>query len=78
MLDDVISILEPIPGDVVEPTLNLAIEIAREGREGRRIGTLFTLGSPEAVLQNSLPLILELPGNKHKRKERDFDPTTRN
>ena len=27
-----------------EPTLELAVEIAREGREGRRIGTLFTFG----------------------------------
>src|SRR6185312_4737262 len=26
--------------------LDLAIEIAREGREGRRIGTLFTLATP--------------------------------
>lgn len=59
MLDHVISILEPVPGDVVERTLNLAIEIAREGKEGRRIVTLFTLGSPEAVLQNSRPLILD-------------------
>jgi len=30
--------------DVLEATLELAIEIAREGREGRRVGTLFTLG----------------------------------
>jgi hypothetical protein len=44
---------------VLEPTVELALEIAREGREGRRIGTLFTLGNAEAVLAASRPLILD-------------------
>lgn len=44
---------------VLEPTLELALEIAREGREGRRIGTLFTLGRAEAVLAASRPMILD-------------------
>jgi diadenylate cyclase len=38
---------------------DLAIEIAREGREGRKIGTLFTVGSEESVLQHSRSLILD-------------------
>src|SRR5437867_4204745 len=59
MIDQVISLLQPLPADVVQPTLDLAIEIAREGIEGRRIGTLFTLGSPDAVLRNSRSLILD-------------------
>ncbi len=33
----------------LEPTLELAVEIAREGRKGRRIGTLFTFGDADAV-----------------------------
>jgi DNA integrity scanning protein DisA with diadenylate cyclase activity len=45
--------------DVFEPLIELAVEIAREGREGRRIGTLFTLGDEEAVLARSRPLILD-------------------
>jgi hypothetical protein len=44
---------------VLEALLELAIEIAREGREGRRIGTLFTLGRADAVLALSRPLILD-------------------
>lgn len=44
---------------VLEPTVELALEIAREGREGRRIGTLFTLGKADAVLEASRPLILD-------------------
>jgi diadenylate cyclase len=37
----------------------LLSEIAREGREGRRIGTLFTLGDADAVLARSRSLILD-------------------
>lgn len=44
---------------VLEQTVELALEIAREDREGRRIGTLFTLGDAEAVLAASRPLILD-------------------
>ncbi len=45
--------------EVLESLVELAVEIAREGREGRRIGTLFTLGDEEAVLAKSRPLILD-------------------
>ena len=43
----------------LEPVIELAVEIAREGREGRRIGTLFTFGDAEVVLERSRPLILD-------------------
>jgi DNA integrity scanning protein DisA with diadenylate cyclase activity len=45
--------------EILEPTIELAIEIAREGREGHRIGTLFTLGDADQVLAHSRPLILD-------------------
>jgi hypothetical protein len=44
---------------VLQSTVELALEIAREGREGRRIGTLFTVGQAEAVLAASRALILD-------------------
>jgi diadenylate cyclase len=44
---------------VLNALLELAIEIAREGREGRRVGTLFTIGHADAVLAHSRPLILD-------------------
>ena len=55
---------------VLESALELALEIAREGREGRRIGTLFTVGKTEAVLAASRALILDplaghAPGRTH-------------
>jgi len=44
---------------ILEPIIQLAVEIAREGREGRRVGTLFTVGDAGAVLQHSRSLILD-------------------
>lgn len=53
----------------LEPTIQLAVEIAREGREGRRIGTLFAFGDADAVLAQSRPLILDpLAGHSDKAK----------
>jgi diadenylate cyclase len=56
-------------GEVLEPLLELAVEIAREGREGRRIGTLFTIGDAEAVMAWSRPLILN-PMEGHPESSR--------
>src|SRR5437764_8156749 len=45
--------------EVLEALIELTVEIAREGREGRRVGTLFTLGDEEVVLARSRCLILD-------------------
>jgi DNA integrity scanning protein DisA with diadenylate cyclase activity len=45
--------------EVFESTFALALELAHEAREGRRVGALFTLGSANAVLACSRPLILD-------------------
>jgi DNA integrity scanning protein DisA with diadenylate cyclase activity len=57
--------------------LELAIEIAREGREGRKIGTMFTVGDEQRVLEHSRPLILDpLLGHPDSSKRLD-DPDMR-
>jgi diadenylate cyclase len=62
---------------IFEAVLELAIEIAREGREGRRIGTLLTIGQSEAVLAASRPLILD-PLARHPQELRHItDPSLR-
>ena len=45
--------------ETVEEVLQLAVELAREGREGRKIGTLFVVGDVEDVLARSRPLMLD-------------------
>jgi diadenylate cyclase len=44
---------------VLEETVSLAVEIAREGREGRKIGALFVVGDSGEVIKRSKPLILD-------------------
>jgi diadenylate cyclase len=43
----------------LEEVLQLAVEVAREGREGRKIGTLFVVGDVDGVLERSRPLLLD-------------------
>jgi DNA integrity scanning protein DisA with diadenylate cyclase activity len=43
----------------LEQVVELAVEVAREGREGRKIGTLFTVGGAEGVLERSHALLLD-------------------
>ncbi len=65
------------PRPVVQSALELAVEIAREGREGRRIGTVLTLGDHEAVLVRSRCLILDpLAGHPEHHRHLD-DPDLR-
>ena len=59
IFNSICSRVERCRREVLDAVLELAVEIAREGREGRRIGTLFTLGHADAVLSHSRPLILD-------------------
>ena len=43
----------------LEEVLQLAVELAREGREGRKIGTLFVVGDVEQTLTRSRALLLD-------------------
>lgn len=62
---------------VLKQSVTLAVEIAREGREGRKIGTLFVVGDSEAVLKTSRPLILDpLAGHPDEAKHIN-DPNVR-
>src|SRR5437870_13847910 len=59
MFESILCEITEYDPDVLEPLIGLAVEIAREGREGKRVGTLFTLGDENAVLAKSRPLILD-------------------
>lgn len=63
--------------EVLTQTIALAVEIAREGREGRKIGTLFVVGDSGEVMRRSKSLILDpLQGHPEELK-RIGDPNVR-
>ncbi|MBZ5675058.1 MAG: diadenylate cyclase [Acidobacteriia bacterium] len=77
MFESILCQVTDYDSEVLESLIELAVEIAREGREGRRIGTLFTLGDEEAVLSKSRSLILN-PLEGHPENLRDIrDPNLR-
>jgi len=43
---------------VIDTVFHIALEISREGREGRQVGTAFLIGDVDAVLKHSRQLIL--------------------
>jgi diadenylate cyclase len=56
---------------VLKAVLNLAIDIGREGREGKKIGTAFIVGDIEKVMSMSHQIVLN-PYEGHKKKDRDI------
>lgn len=55
--------------ETLEKVLRLAMEIAREGREGRKIGTIFVISDSEETLKHSNPMILDpLYGHPPEKK----------
>ncbi len=67
--DDLCRLKADIDRQVLEAVVVLAVEIAREGREGRKIGTLFIVGDSPAVLRRSRSLILDpLQGHPYDAK----------
>ena len=53
IFQDVISTKRGVNLQTLKQVITLAIEIAREGREGRKIGTMFVVSDSEAVLNRS-------------------------
>src|SRR5918997_4235077 len=77
VFEDICTKRREVNSRVLEQTVALAVEIAREGREGRKIGTLFVVRDTEEVLKRSRPLILDpLHGRPDEHKKLD-DPNVR-
>lgn len=55
--------------EVFEAAINIALEIAQEGREGKPVGMAFVMGDSENVMKNSRQLILN-PFAGHPQEER--------
>jgi len=61
-----------VPLDTLKIVLDLAVEIGREGREGKPVGTLFVVGDSRKVLACSRPTGFD-PVKGYGRKERNLD-----
>ncbi|MDO5581938.1 MAG: DNA integrity scanning protein DisA nucleotide-binding domain protein [Planctomycetia bacterium] len=66
-----------VPLKTLKMVVDLALEIGREGREGKAVGTLFVVGDTKNVLRESKPAGFD-PVRGYKCKERClFDPRVR-
>lgn len=66
-----------VPLDTLKVVVDLAVEIGREGREGKAVGTMFVVGDTRKVLAHSKPAGFD-PVRGYNRKERTlFDARVR-
>jgi DNA integrity scanning protein DisA with diadenylate cyclase activity len=67
--------------DTLEKVITLAVEIAREGREGKKIGAMFVVSDTDAVLGMSRCLILDPialhPESKRRLVDSDLRETVK-
>ncbi|HLC19239.1 MAG TPA: diadenylate cyclase [Thermodesulfobacteriota bacterium] len=52
------DLLKRVRPEVLETVLNIALELASEGREGKAVGSTFVIGDNEKVMKLSRPLIM--------------------
>ncbi len=60
-----------VPLETLKTVVDLAVEIGREGREGKPVGTIFVVGDTRNVLRSSEPLGFD-PVKGYNRKERQI------
>ena len=65
----VTEIAQNVPSEVFESILNLAVELASQGREGKPVGATFVLGDHEKVMQFSRQTIFN-PFHGYPEEER--------
>ena len=77
LLKRVLDQIQNVNKRTLQEVIWLAIEIAREGREGRKVGTLFVVSDSENILKHSRPLILDPLFGHPDEKKRIDDPSLR-
>jgi DNA integrity scanning protein DisA with diadenylate cyclase activity len=68
---DLRQIETSVPLETLKTVVDLAVEIGREGREGKPVGTMFVVGDTRKVLAISHPAGFD-PVKGYSRKERDL------
>lgn len=61
-----------VPLDTLKTVVDMAVEIGREGREGKPVGTMFVVGDSRKVMASSHPTGFD-PVKGYSRKERSLD-----
>jgi diadenylate cyclase len=69
--ENISNIFEGVRPEVFDTALNIALELAAQGREGRPVGTILTLGDHEKVLELSRQMIFN-PFMGYKEEERNI------
>lgn len=60
-----------VPLDTLQAVVNLAVEVGREGREGRPVGTMFVVGDTRKVMSKSYPQVFD-PFRGYGREDRNL------
>lgn len=68
---DLQNLQTSVPLDTLQIVVNLAVEIGREGREGKPVGTMFVVGDHNRVLRCSHPQGFD-PVRGYNRKDRNL------
>lgn len=68
---NILGIAESVQPQVFEATLNISIELAIKGREGKPVGTIFVIGDDERVMQLSKQMIIN-PFKGYEEEERNI------
>ena len=69
--DDINNVVEAVQPEVFNAMLNLAFELAAQGRENRKVGTIFVLGDDEKVMQLSRQMIIN-PFKGYSEEDRNI------
>lgn len=68
---DLVNLAEAIKPELFQTVLNLVVELADKGREGKPVGTIFVVGDHEKVLQLSKQMIMN-PFKGYEEEERNI------
>jgi len=69
--DDINDVVEAVRPEVFNAMLNIACELAAQGRESRKVGTIFVMGDDEKVMQLSRQMIIN-PFKGYSEEDRNI------
>jgi diadenylate cyclase len=70
-LENITDITDAVYPEVFGAVLNIVLELAAQGREGRKVGTIFILGDHERVLQLSRQMVIN-PFMGYREEDRNI------